>query len=137
MWRVRWEGVRLPRASGQFPNFPRKLPELPQKVLSLWNLTAVQRCPGSSPDFPGSSPDFPGSSPDFPEVNPFSGSLTPSDGSQELPLNKVCPQFHCQWMFNSDPAQIEVVVTPIFKSQGFALGLFFSSIAFSIHYGFR
>ena len=38
---------------------------------SLWNLTAIQRFPGSFPNFPGSSPNFPGSSGTSPEVSPF------------------------------------------------------------------
>ena len=74
----RWWGVKLPRASGKFPKLPRKFPELPRKfsatspeVLSLWNLTAIQRFPGSFPNFPGSSPNFPGSSRTSPEVSPF------------------------------------------------------------------
>ena len=54
----RWEGVKLPRASGK------------------------------SPDFPGSSPDVPRSSPNFPGGRPLSlGSLTPSPDSQKLSLN--------------------------------------------------
>ena len=79
----RWEGVRLPRASGKSPNFPRSSPDFPE-VLSLWDLTAIQGFPGSSPDFPASSPDFPGSFPDFPGGQPLSlGSLTPSLDSQK------------------------------------------------------
>ena len=67
----RWEGVRLPRASGKSPDFPGSSPNFPgsfsatsPEVLSLWNLTAIQR-------FPGSSPNFPGSSLTSPEVSPF------------------------------------------------------------------
>ena len=74
----RWEGVRLPWASGKSPDFPGSSPNFPgsfsvtsPEVLSLWNLTAIQGFPGSFPDFPGSSPDFPGSFPDFPGGQPF------------------------------------------------------------------
>ena len=74
----RWEGVRLPRASGKSPDFPRSSPNFPgsfsatsPEVLSLWNLTAIQRFPGSSPNFPGSPPNFPRSSWTSPEVRPF------------------------------------------------------------------
>ena len=57
------------------------------EVLSLWNLTAIQRFTASFPIFPGSSPDFSGSSPDFPGGQPLSlGSLTPSPDSQKLSL---------------------------------------------------
>ena len=66
----------FPRSS---PNFPGSFPATSPEVLSLWNLTAIQRFPGSSPNFPGSSPNFPGSSPDFPGGQPLClGSLTPS-----------------------------------------------------------
>ena len=83
----RWEGVRLPRASEKSPDFPGSSPNFPgsfsttsPEVLSLWNLTAIQR-------FPGSFPNFPGSSPNFPEIQPLSlGSLTPSPDSQKLSL---------------------------------------------------
>ena len=91
----RWEGVRLPRKFPELPlgSFSVTSPE----VLSLWNLTAIQRFPGSFPDFPGSLPDFPGSLPDFPgslpdfpRGRPLSlGSLTPSPDSQKLSLNRV------------------------------------------------
>ena len=74
----RWEGVRLPRASGKSPDFPGSSPNFPgsfsatsPEVLSLWNLAAIQGFPGSFPDLPGSSPDFPGSFPDFPGGQPF------------------------------------------------------------------
>ena len=45
------------------------------EVLSLWNLTAIQRFPGSFPNFPGSSPNFPGSSRTSPEVRGTSGEV--------------------------------------------------------------
>ena len=91
----RWEGVRLPRASGKSPDFPGSSPNFPgsfsttsPEVLSLWNLTANQRFPGSFPNFPGSSPNFPGSSPNFPGGQPLPlGSLKPSPDSQKLSLN--------------------------------------------------
>ena len=88
-------GSQAPPSFWRVPGLPRKFPELPRKfpatspeVLSLWNLTAIQRFPGSFPDFPGSSPDFPGSFPNFPGGQPLSlGSLTPSPDSQKLSLN--------------------------------------------------
>ena len=74
----RWEGVRNPRASGKSPHFPGSFPNFPggfsatsPEVLSLWNVTAIQRFPGSFPNFPGSPPNFPGSSWTSPEVSPF------------------------------------------------------------------
>ena len=74
----RWEGVRLPPASGKSPDFPGSFPNFPGSfsatspdVLSLWNETAIQRFPGTFPNFPGSSPNFPGSSRTSPEVSPF------------------------------------------------------------------
>ena len=96
----RWEGVRLPRASGKSPDFPRSSPNFPgsflvtsPEVLSLWNSTAIQRFPGSFPDFPGSSPNFPRGPPDFPGGQPLSlGSVTPSPDSQKLSLNTICPE---------------------------------------------
>ena len=92
----RWEGVRLPRASGKSPDFPRSSPNFAgsfsatsPEVLSLWNSTAIQGFPGSFPDFPGSSPDFPGSFPDFPGGQPLLwGSLTPSPDSHKLSLTE-------------------------------------------------
>ena len=74
----RWEGVRLPRASGKCTDFPESSPNFPgsfsatsPEVLSLWNLTATQRFPRSFPNFPGSSPNLPGSSQTSLEVSPF------------------------------------------------------------------
>ena len=71
-------GSQAPPSFWEVPGLIRKFPELPRKfsatspeVLSLWNLTAIQRFPGSFPDFPGSSPNFPGSSGTSPEVSPF------------------------------------------------------------------
>ena len=111
----RWEGVRLPRASGKSPDFHGSSPNFPgsfsatsPEVLSLWNLTAIQGFPGSFPDFPGSSPDFPGSSPDFPGDQPLSlGSLTPSPDSQKLSLifcssNKKLGRLGA-WVWKHDP----------------------------------
>ena len=92
----RWEGVRLPRASGKSPDYPGSSPNFPgsfsatsPEVLSLWNLTAIQRFPGSFPDLPESFADFPGGFPDFPGGPPLPlGSLTPSPDSQKLSLTK-------------------------------------------------
>ena len=47
----RWEGVRLPRASGKFPDFPESSPATSHAVLPLWNLRAM-RSPGSCPGLP-------------------------------------------------------------------------------------
>ena len=63
-----WEVPRLPR---KFPELPRKFSATSPEVLSLWNLTAIQRFPGSFSNLPGSSPNFPGSSRTSPEVSPF------------------------------------------------------------------
>ena len=63
-----WEVAGLPR---KFPELPRKFLATSPEVLSLWNLTAIQRFPGSFPNFPGSSPNFPGSSGTSLEVSPF------------------------------------------------------------------
>ena len=70
-------GSQAPPSFWEVPGLPRKFPELPRKfsatspeVLSLWNLTAIRRVPGSFPNFPGSSPNFPGSSGTSPEVSP-------------------------------------------------------------------
>ena len=90
-------GSQAPPSFWEVPVLPRKFPELPRnfsatspEVLSLWNLTAIQRFPRSFPNFPEvprSSPNFPGSSGTSPEVSPFSqGSLTPSPDSQKLSL---------------------------------------------------
>ena len=62
-----WKVPGLPR---KFPSdFPGSSPATSPEVLSLWNLTAIQRVPGSFPDFPGSFPDFPGSSRTSPKVS--------------------------------------------------------------------
>ena len=94
----RWEGVRLPRASGKSPDFPGSSPNFPgsfsatsPEVLSLWNLTAIQRFPGSSPNFSGSSPNFPGG-------QPLSlGSLSPSPDSQNFRRPKVYGGISVDW----------------------------------------
>ena len=91
----RWEGVRLPRASGKPPDFPGSSPNFPGSFFGDFpgssltvELSSNPGFPGSFPDFPGSSPDFPGSSPDFPGGQPLSlGSLTPSPDSK-LSLKK-------------------------------------------------
>ena len=72
----RWEGVRLPRASGKSLDFPGSSPNFPgsfsatsPEVLSLWNLTAIQgsrkfpRLPRKFPGLPRKFPDFPGGQP--------------------------------------------------------------------------
>ena len=97
----RWEGVRLPQASGKSPDFPGSSPKLHRKffgdfpgILSLWNLTPIHRFPGSFPDFPRSSPDFPGSFLDFPGGQPLSlGSLTLSPDSQKTFSEGPRPSF--------------------------------------------
>ena len=59
-----------PRTSPRFPELLQKFPATSPEVLSLCNVTAIQRFPGSFPNFPGSSPNFPGSSGTSPEVSP-------------------------------------------------------------------
>ena len=97
----RWEGVRLPRASGKSPDFPGSSPNFPgsfsvtsPEVLSLWNLTAIQRFPGSFPNFPRSSPNFPGSSGTSPEVSPLLWSQKSREGNplqkRPTPIKRVC-----------------------------------------------
>ena len=93
----RWEGVRLPRASGKSPDFPGSSPNFPgtfsatsPEVLSLWNLTAILRFPGSCPKLPRKFPKLPGKFPDFPGGQPLSlGNLTPSPDSQKLSLMEI------------------------------------------------
>ena len=64
----RWEGVRLSRASGKSPDFAGSFPATSPEVLSLWNLTAIQRLPGNFltfRKFPRLPRKFPGSQPLF------------------------------------------------------------------------
>ena len=84
------ELLESPRTSLEVPpNFPGSFSAASPEVLSLWNLTAIQRFPGSFPNFPRSSPNFPASSPDFPGGQSLSlGSLTPSPDSQKLSLSE-------------------------------------------------
>ena len=85
----RWEGVRLPRASGKSPDFPRSFPELPRKFFGHLPGGSLTVELYSNPEVPGSFPDFPGSFPDFPGGQPLSlGSLTPSPDSQKLSLTR-------------------------------------------------
>ena len=85
---------RRPIDTGEVPGLPRKFPELLRKfsatsseVLSLWNLTAIQRFPGSFPHLPRKFPKLPGKFRDFPGGQPLSvGSLTPSPESQKVSL---------------------------------------------------
>ena len=80
----RWEGVRLPRASGKSPDFPGSSPNFPgsfsatsPEVLPLWNLTAIPEVPRKFPELPRKFPKR--KFPDFPGGQPLSlGSLTPS-----------------------------------------------------------
>ena len=60
-----------PQTSPEVPRTSPKFSATSPEVLSLWNLTAIRRFPGSLPNFPGSSPKFPGSSGTSPEVSPF------------------------------------------------------------------
>ena len=68
-------GSQAPLSVWEVPGLPRKFPgsfsATSPEVLLLWNLTAIQRFPGSFPNFPGSFRDFPGSSRTSPEVSPF------------------------------------------------------------------
>ena len=85
-----WEGVRLPRVSGKSLDFPGSSPATSLEVLSLWNLTAIQR-------FPGSFPDSPVKSPGLLRRSALSlGSLTPSPGGsgEQLALLLIQDQEH-------------------------------------------
>ena len=61
----RWEGVRLPRASGKSPDFPGSSPNFPGSFSA------------TSPEVSQTSPEVPRTSPEVsrtsPEVRPFSG----------------------------------------------------------------
>ena len=86
-WRVVGRESKSPDFPGSSPDFPGSFSATSPEVLSLSNLTAIQRFTGSFPNFPGSCPDFPGSFSDFPGSRPLSlGSLTPSPDSQKLSL---------------------------------------------------
>ena len=92
------ELLESPRTSPEVPQTsldPRSFSATSPEVLALWNLTAIQRFPGSFPDFPGSSPNFPGGFPDFPRGQPlFLGRPdTLSLDSQKLPL-KIRSTWH-------------------------------------------
>ena len=50
-----------------------------EHTISLWNLTAIQRLPGSFSNLPGSSPDLAGSSPDLPRSFPCVHQAIPSE----------------------------------------------------------
>ena len=78
IWRVAGKESGCPELLGRprtspDPNFSGSFSATSPEVLSLWNLTAIQRFPGSFPNFPGSSPNFPGSSGTSLESAPFSG----------------------------------------------------------------
>ena len=60
----RWEGVRLPWASGKSPDFPGSFS-------ATVELNSNPGLPWKFPRLPWSSPDFPGSSPDFPRTSKF------------------------------------------------------------------
>ena len=61
-------GSQAPPSFWEVPGLPRKFPGsfsvTSPEVLSLWNLAAIHR-------FPGSFPNFPGGSRTSPEVSPF------------------------------------------------------------------
>ena len=90
----RWEGVRLPRASGKSPDFPgssRTSPEVfgdfPGSSLTV-ELNSNPEVPRKFPKPPRKFPKLPRKFPDFPGGQPLSlGSLTPSPDSQELSLS--------------------------------------------------
>ena len=68
----RWEGVRLPKASGKSPGFPGSSPNFPGSFSAT--SPNFSHCGGGSPEVSQTSPDvprtFPGSCPDFPR-GPF------------------------------------------------------------------
>ena len=91
----RWKGVRLPRASGKSPDFPRKFPELPRKFFGDFpgssltvELNSNPEVPRKFPGLPRKFPRLPRKFPDFLGGEPLSlGSLTRSPDSQKLSLN--------------------------------------------------
>ena len=106
----RWEGVRLPRASGEVPGLPQKFPELPWKFFGRLprkgSLTVdFKKQSRGSPEVPQTPPGgVPGTSPDFSGGQPFSlGSLTPSPDSQKLSLScqGPCTKTFPEWQLGS------------------------------------
>ena len=69
----RWEGVRLPRASGKSPGLPRKFPKLPRRFFGDFPGSSQQS--RGSPEVSQTSPEVPRTSPEVPrtspEVSPF------------------------------------------------------------------
>ena len=90
----RWEGVRLPRASGKSPGFPGSSPKLPRKFFSDFPGSSLSVELNSNPGVPREFPELPRKFlklprkfRDFPGGQPLSlGSLTPSPDSQKLSL---------------------------------------------------
>ena len=82
----RWEGVRLPRASGKSPDFPGSSPNFPRSFFGDFpgssltvELNSNPEVPRKFPKPPRKFPKLPRKFPDFPGGQPLSlGSLTPS-----------------------------------------------------------
>ena len=90
----RREGVRLPRASGKSPDFPRSSPNFPEVFRRLprssltVELNSNPEVPRKFPKLPRKFPKFPRKFSDLPGGQPLSlGSLTPSPDTQQLSLN--------------------------------------------------
>ena len=105
----RWEGVRLPRASGKSPDFPGNSPNFPRKFFGDFpgssltvELNSNPEVPRKFPRLPRKFPKLPRKFPDFPGGQPLSlGSLTPSPDSQKLSLLKTCLKL-CVLYFGCD-----------------------------------
>ena len=76
----RWEGVRLPRASGKFPGFPGSSPNFPEVFRRLprrFSHCGTKQQSRGSPEVSRTSPEVSQTSPEVsrtsPEVSPFSG----------------------------------------------------------------
>ena len=91
----RWEGVRLPQASGKSPDFP-EVPRTSPEVFGDFpgssptvELNSNPEVPRKFPKLPRKFPKLPWKFPDFPGGQPLSlGSLTPSPDSQNLSLKR-------------------------------------------------
>ena len=86
----RWEGVRVPQASGKSPDFPGSSPNFfPGSSLTV-ELNSNPEVPRKFPKLPRKFPKLPQKFPDLPGGQPLSlGSLTPSPDSQKHSL--ICP----------------------------------------------
>ena len=86
----RWDGVRLPRASGKSPDFPGSFSATSPEVFRRLPRKFFGDCGTLSSQQSGGSPEVSQTSRKFPGGQPLSlGSLTPSPDSQKLSLNIV------------------------------------------------